>query len=206
MYLFYIYCIIKLNSRKTVNAHHKTDTDIQQELQQIEAAKLSPARFDVLYEKYYKSIFVFIYRRTENEELCADITSLVFLKALVNIKKYQFKGVPFSAWLFRIAFNEINMYFRKNKAERIVSLDKTNLHQIVQEIVLEDNSEAEQKMMSALKKLDTHDIQLIEFRFFEKRSFAEIGGIIGITENNAKVKVYRIIDKLRKLMCIKNSK
>ena len=78
-----------------MNAHHKTDTDIQLELQQIEAAKLNPARFDVLYEKYYKPIFVFVYRRTENEDLCADITSMVFLKALVNIKKYQFKGVPF---------------------------------------------------------------------------------------------------------------
>ena len=183
-----------------MNAHHKTDTDIQQELQQIEAAKLNPARFDVLYEKYYRSIFVFIYRRTGNEDVSADITSLVFLKALINIKKYQFKGVPFSAWLFRIAFNEINMYFRKNKAERIISLDKSNLHQIVQEVELEDNSEAEQKMKLALKKLDGDDIQLIEFRFFEKRSFAEIGGIIGITENNAKVKVYRILDKLRKLI------
>ncbi|OFY87221.1 MAG: hypothetical protein A3F72_17120 [Bacteroidetes bacterium RIFCSPLOWO2_12_FULL_35_15] len=188
-----------------MNAHHKTDTDIQLELQQIEAAKLNPARFDVLYEKYYKPIFVFVYRRTENEDLCADITSMVFLKALVNIKKYQFKGVPFSAWLFRIAFNEINMYFRKNKAERIVRLDRTNLHQIVQEVELESNSEAEQKMMLALKKLDNDDIQLIEFRFFEKRSFAEIGGIIGITENNAKVKVYRILDKLRTLMNSKNS-
>jgi RNA polymerase sigma-70 factor (ECF subfamily) len=70
---------------------------------------------------------------------------------------------------------------------------------------LEDNSESEQKMMLAFRKLDPDDIQLIEFRFFEKRSFAEIGGIIGVTENNAKVKVYRILDKLRKLMCIKNS-
>ncbi len=183
-----------------MSAHHKTDTDIQQELQQISAAKINPARFDVLYEKYYRSIFVFIYRRTGDEELCADITSHVFLKALINIKKYQFKGVPFSAWLFRIAFNEINMYFRKNKANRIVSLDKNNLHQIVQEIAPDDNSEAEQKMMLALKKLDSDDIQLIEFRFFEKRSFSEIGEIVGITENNAKVKVYRILDKLRKLI------
>ena len=70
-----------------MNAHHKNDTDLKLELQQIEAAKLDPARFDKLYDSYYKSIFVFVYRRTGDEELAADITSHVFLKALMNIKK-----------------------------------------------------------------------------------------------------------------------
>ena len=183
-----------------MNTHHKTDLDIQQELQQITAAKENPARFGVLYDKYYKPVFVFIHRRTDNEELTADITSQVFLKALINIKKYEFKGVPFSAWLFRIAFNEINMYFRKNNAERIVSLDQTSIIQIAQETDSEENSEGIGQMMNALKQLDNDDIQLIELRFFEKRSFAEIGGIISITENNAKVKVYRILDKLKKVL------
>ena len=183
-----------------MNAHHKNDTEIQQELHQIEAAKSNPARFDVLYERYYKSIFIFVYRRTGNEELTSDLTSHVFLKALINIKKYEFKGVPFSAWLFRIAFNEINMYFRKNNANRIVSLEQNTIHQIVQEVELEDNAEAQHKMMTALKQLDSKDIQLIELRFFEKHSFSEIAEIIGITENNAKVKVYRILDKLKKVL------
>lgn len=183
-----------------MNIHHKNDTDLDLEMQQVEAAKLNPAQFDVLYEKYYKSIFVFIYRRTGNEDLSADITSQVFLKALINIKKYVFKGVPFSAWLFRIAFNEINMYFRKNNAHRIVSLEQKSISQIVMEVQEEDNTLGQQRMMTALKKLDGDDIQLIELRFFEKRSFAEVGEIIGITENNAKVKVYRILDKLKKVL------
>lgn len=183
-----------------MNIHHKNDSDLDLEMQQVEAAKDNPAQFDVLYEKYYKSIFVFIYRRTGNEDLSADITSQVFLKALINIKKYVFKGVPFSAWLFRIAFNEINMYFRKNNAHRVVSLEQKSISQIVMEVQEEDNTLGQQRMMAALKKLDGDDIQLIELRFFEKRSFAEIGVIIGITENNAKVKVYRILDKLKKVL------
>lgn len=183
-----------------MNIHHKNDTDLDLEMQQVEAAKLNPAQFDVLYEKYYKSIFVFIYRRTGNEDLSADIASQVFLKALINIKKYVFKGVPFSAWLFRIAFNEINMYFRKNNAHRVVSLEQKSISQIVMEVQEEDNTLVQQRMMTALKKMDGDDIQLIELRFFEKRSFAEIGVIIGITENNAKVKVYRILDKLKKVL------
>ncbi len=183
-----------------LNLKHKSDKDIQLELQQVNAAKEDPRHFNVLYEKYFKSIYVFVYRRTGNEELAADITSLVFLKALMNIKNYEFKGIPFSGWLFRIAFNEVNMHFRKNKVNRIVSIEQSGIIQMAQEAEMTDNTEALQRMTNALKKLDTEDIQLIELRFFEKHSFAEVGEIIGITENNAKVKVYRIIDKLKQLM------
>lgn len=183
-----------------MNQHHKSDKDIQLELQQVNAAKEDPRHFNVLYEKYFKSIYVFIYRRTGDEELTADITSCVFLKALINIKKYEYKGVPFSGWLFRIAFNEVNMYFRKNKANRIVSIEQGGILQMAQEVEITNNTEALKLMTNALKKLDGDDIHLIELRFFEKRSFAEVGEIIGITGNNAKVRIYRIIDKLKRLM------
>ena len=183
-----------------MNQHHKSDKDLQLELQHINAAKENPGRFNVLYEKYFKSIYVFVYRRTDDEELASDITSHVFLKAMINIKKYEHKGVPFSAWLFRIAFNEVNMYFRKSKANRVVSIEQSGIIQIAHEAALEDNSEKLALLTAALKQLESDDVQLIELRFFEKRSFAEIGEIIGITENNAKVKVYRIIDKLKRLM------
>ncbi|HEY0030995.1 MAG TPA: sigma-70 family RNA polymerase sigma factor [Bacteroidia bacterium] len=183
-----------------MSLHHKSENDIQQELQLIQAAKENPLRFGVLYDRYYKSVFVFIYRRIEDEEVAADITSQVFLKALININKYVFKGVPFSAWLFRIAFNEINMYFRKHNAQRVVSLDQGGILQIAQETESEENPEGVKRMMEALKKLDGDDLQLIELRFFEKKSFAETGAIAGITENNAKVKVYRILDKIRNIM------
>jgi RNA polymerase sigma-70 factor (ECF subfamily) len=183
-----------------LNQHHQTDTDIQLELQQVTAAKGNPRHFNVLYEKYFKSVYVFIYRRTGDEELTADITSHVFLKALINIKKYEYRGVPFSGWLFRIAFNEVNMYFRKHKGDRVVSIEQGGILQIAQEAEVVDNTEVLQRMTNALKKLDGNDVQLIELRFFEKRSFAEIGLIVGITENNAKVRIYRIIDKLKRLI------
>ena len=116
-----------------MNEHHKTDNDLALELQQVEAAKSDPARFSVLYEKYYKVIFIFIFRRTGEEELAADITSNTFLKAMLALPKYEYKGVPFSAFLFRIALNEINMYFRKSKKERVVSLEQVSLGAMVDE-------------------------------------------------------------------------
>lgn len=183
-----------------MNPFHKNNTQLTIELQHIEAAKTNPARFQVLYETYYKSIFVFIHRRTGNEELTADLTSQVFLKAMINIKKYVYKGVPFSAWLFRIAFNEVNMHFRKNVNDRVVSLEQSGLSQMIQETEEENSLLAQQQMLVALKQLAMEDVQLIELRFFEKRSFAEVAEIVGITESNAKVRVYRILDKLKKML------
>lgn len=182
------------------NSYHKTKEDLEKELKQVEAAKADPARFGILYDKYYKPIFVFIYRRTGQEELTADLTSMVFMKAMMNIQKYEYRGVPFSAWLFRIAFNEMNMYFRKSNSERVVSLEKADISMMIDDMEGNDTEENKQAIMSALEQLPEEAVQLIELRFFEKRSFSEVGDILGITENNAKVKVYRILDKMKALI------
>lgn len=183
-----------------MNSHHKTKEDLKAELAEIEAAKADPDKFGVLYERYYRSIFVFIYRRTAEEELTADLAQHVFMKAMINIQRYEFKGVPFSAWLFRIALNEINMYFRKSGKERIVSLDKSNISQMMAEAKESDSEDNQKMLLAAMGTLKEDEMQLVELRFFEDRAFAEIGLMCGITENNAKVKLYRILDKLKGLL------
>lgn len=65
-----------------------------------------------------------MYRRTTDRELAGDISQQVFLKALLALSKFQFRGVPFSAWLFRIAVNECNEFFRKTNRTRAVSIDE----------------------------------------------------------------------------------
>jgi RNA polymerase sigma-70 factor (ECF subfamily) len=183
-----------------LNTHHKTKEQLEQELAEIDAAKADPDRFSVLYDRYFRSIFVFIYRRVDDEELSADIAQLVFMKAMINIHRYQHKGLPFSAWLFRIALNEVNMHFRKLKKERTVSLEQGSLATLMAEAHESDSEENRKLLMNALARLDEAEMQLVELRFFEDRPFAEVGAIAGITENNAKVKMYRILEKLKKLL------
>ena len=96
---------------------------MQEEYLQIEEAKKNPARFGVIYERYYQQIFLFVYKRLADEENTADVCSQVFLKAMLSLKKYKFQGVPFSAWLYRIAFNEINQFFRNTKSERVIGME-----------------------------------------------------------------------------------
>lgn len=187
-----------------------TENQLRQELGQIEAAKKNPAGFGVLYEKYYRQIFLFVFKRTGNEEVAGDVVSQVFLKAMLNLKKYQYKGVPFSAWLYRIASNEVNQHFRNKKGERTISMEKSSIDHLMGMAENsgeqggffdsdEDFSEMYQEvMLETLQEMKEEEIQIIELRFFEKRPFKEVSFIMGITENNAKVKVYRILERLRK--------
>lgn len=183
-----------------LNPHHKTKEQILSENQLIEEARKDPARFGLLYEKYYRQIFVFVFRRTGDEDIAGDIVSDAFLKAMVALPKYEFKGLPFSSWLFRIALNEVNMFYRKDKRERNVSLEQSDLKNIITEAGEENTAEADRIVMQLLSSLTAEEMQFIELRFFEKRAFAEVAEILGITENNAKVRTYRILDKLKVLL------
>ena len=83
--------------------YHQNDTRIQSELQIIEKSKTNPNYFSPLYNQYHESIFRYILKRVDDKESAYDITSNVFVKALTNLHRYEFRGVPFSSWLFRWA-------------------------------------------------------------------------------------------------------
>ncbi len=168
---------------------HKNEKELADEQLLIKAAQADPARFDVLYNQYYRSVFLFIYKRIEDEEVTADITSQVFLKALVNIHKFEFRGVPFSAWLFRIAFNEVNLYFRNSNKICYVNIEKEGMGILANDIDANEKENVYLELFQKIQDLEKADIQLLELRYFEKRSFSEIAVICGITENNSKVKV-----------------
>ena len=171
---------------------------MQEEWQEIQAAQRNPAHFRPLYNRYYNPIFRFIYKRTSNQELSADICSQVFLKALQKLDKYIYKGVPFSAWLYRIASNEVAQHFRNVNKSRIVSVDDANLGDMIDELE-EDNTEVQrEQLLELLDDLNEIDLQLIELRFFEQRPFKEIAGIMNMTESNTKVRTYRILKSLKK--------
>lgn len=181
------------------SSYHQTKEDIEKEQKIISLCKKDPRYFAPIYEKYYDQIFVFIYKRVDDEEVSADISSVVFLKCLKNLEKYRFQGVPFSAWLYRIAVNEVNQYFRmEKKRERTVNLRSEHIITLFEEMeIAEPNTEPEVIVAELLSHLKSEEVQFLEMRFFEGRSFKEIGYYLDITEVNAKVKTYRILKKLR---------
>lgn len=177
---------------------HQSEKDIQEELQIIKQAKKNPEIFGFLYEKYYKYIFLFINKRVQNQDATSDLTSQVFLKALISLPKYKFKGLPFSAWLFRIASNQVNEFFRKSKNKRSISLEQKHIELLFEKSENSDSEDKTQKLIQLLNTLDDDEIQLLELRFFEERSFKEVGFILDISENLAKTRMYRLLEKMRK--------
>ena len=173
---------------------------IEDEESIILKSQADPEAFRPLYEKYFKRIFLFVHHRVGEKALTADITSQVFLKSLVNINKFSFRGLPFSAWLFRIALNECNDFFRKNKRHRLVTMEEGMVDHLYDELTAETRLEdLRQRLPEILQRLSVNELQIIELRFFEQRPFKEVADILGITETYAKVKVYRILDKMKKL-------
>ncbi|MEM9921111.1 MAG: sigma-70 family RNA polymerase sigma factor [Bacteroidota bacterium] len=187
------------SSKKTVSKEA-----MQEEWRIIQAAKKNPAAFRPLYDRYYDNIFSFVFRRTADENLTAELVSNVFLKALQRLYSYEFKGVPFSAWLFRIASNEVSQHFRDAQKNRVVSVEDSHFGEMIEEMDEKDHPNYRQAMIHALDELAEEEVQLIEMRFFEQRPFKEIADIFAITESNAKIRTYRLLEKLRKII-LKNS-
>ncbi len=179
--------------------YHIGESEINQERTWIEKAKRNPEKFDALYDKYFEEIFNFIYRRTDNEAIAGDLTSQTFLAALQNLKKYEFRGVPFSAWLYRIAANQVNQYYRKSKKNVVFSLEESMVGKLLHEADASDDDEKVTLLIGFLAALPTDDMTVLELRFFEEKNFKEIAYILSLTESGAKMRTYRAIEKLKKL-------
>ena len=164
-------------------------------------AKQDRKNFKHLYNLYYERIFLFLLRRSENENIAQDLTQQTFIKAMINIEKFEFKGFPFSSWLYRIGLNELNLYYRNNKKKRAISIDSNELPELAEELPNESNpSFTNENLIKAFNFLSEAEVTLVEMKYFEKRSHQEISEILGITVANAKVKLHRIIKKMQTKM------
>ena len=179
--------------------HHTADMLLSEQTI-IEAAKQNPENFGPLYDKYYKQIFGYVYQRMDCKDTAFDLTAQVFLKALTNIEKYEYKGVPFASWLYRIAHSEVMQLFRNQKHLRTINADISDLRHICEEAEEEYMEQYKGILMNVIKNLPEDELQLIELRFFEKRAFKEIAEILNLTETNAKVKLYRILERVKKTL------
>ncbi len=187
--------IIDLN--KLIPSRHMTEDEIAAERQIIEASKKDVQAFGKLYDRYFEGIFEFIYRRTDDEELADDLCSQTFVKALENLKRYEFRGLPFSAWLYRIATNEVNRHFNKKKRNRVFSLEEERVKELIESDEQEFTQEHLDQLKQVLNELPTGTMEILELRFFEGLSFKEISYVLNIGESGAKMRLYRAIEKLR---------
>ena len=177
----------------------KKESKHAEEEKLIALAKQDRKYFKPLYEKYFDTIFYFVLKRTGSESLTGDIAQQVFFKAMVNLKKYRPMGHPFSSWLYRIALNEVNQYYRQTKHRRYVEIDENQVQEITEEIEFDEiqNSDPSIFLGKLLEVLAPEELSIIEMKYFEGKSFREIGEILSLKESATKVRAHRIMKKLR---------
>jgi RNA polymerase sigma-70 factor, ECF subfamily len=183
--------------------------DLRQEKEVVERAKKDSQAFGELYEHYYSPIFGYVLRRTASLETSQDITSEVFFKALHNLGKFQWRDVPFSSWLYRIANNEIADHYRRN-TQQSASFKKAldcsaGQETTVEEELIEAESELKKhedflKIQANISKLSIKYQEVITLRFFENKQLNEISSILGKREGTIKSLLHRGLIKLRELM------
>jgi len=179
-----------------------------EEKQLLEKIKETPAFFGKIFDAYYKPIFNYIFHRVADYDISRDIAADTFLKAYLKINAFIWKDVSILIWLYRIATNEINYYYRKNKATKL-SFDllgsqanilfkfddyQTEKQLIENELKLNDDFIRVQR---SLKKLNVKYQEVLSLRFFEKKSLREISEILDKKEGTIKSLLSRGLDKLK---------
>ena len=180
-----------------------TEDEIRKEQTIIERSKDDVRAFGQIYELYFDRIYNFILRQTDDEDVAGDICSQVFINTLNSLAKYEFRGLPFSAWLYKIASNEVKKHYRRNKGKKVFSLEEIKIKEIVEQSDTEWDQSMIDQLIEFMKDLPTDMLQVLELRFFEDKDFKEIAFILDITESGAKMRTYRALDKLRKNFNIK---
>jgi len=155
--------------------------------------------FSFLYNQNVNRIYNYIFYRVGSEHDAEDITSRVFYRAFGHIKNYEEKGVPFSAWLYRIAHNLIANWHRDRQRRKEVSLDdQPEIPQRIDlpETVIEKRQEME-LLLRGIRRLAPERQQLILLKFLDDLSNAEIAVIMGRTEGAIKSLYHRALIALK---------
>ena len=165
----------------------------------VAAAKEDKEAFGEIYERHLDKIYNYIYYRTGNQQDAEDLTAKVFYRALSHIDGYVDKGVPFQAWLYRIAHNLVANFHRDKGRRKIIPLDDYIAHTLRSEAPdrQAEATEQEEMLMDAIRRLPADRQQLLILKFIEQKSNAEIGEIMDRTEGAIKSLYHRTLLSLR---------
>jgi len=155
--------------------------------------------FGVLYEKYVERIFNYVYYRTGNVHEAEDLTARVFYRALHHIHTYTDRGVPFSAWLYRIAHNLIANWHRDRSRHQEIPLDDApTLHYKGEppEVALMQGQDRD-ALLKLIRHLPDERQHLLILKFVEHMSNVEIGETMNRSEGAVKSLYHRTLLALR---------
>jgi RNA polymerase sigma-70 factor, ECF subfamily len=174
--------------------------DVTDDIALAQAGEGNSEAFGVLYERYVGRIYNYIYYRTGNQSDAEDLTARVFIRAMHHIKNYQNRGLPFTAWLYRIAHNLVANWHRDNSRRPEIPLDdgvivRYHRQEHPEHALLK--SQERERLLGLIRGLPPDRQQLLILKFVDHLSNAEIGQIMGKTEGAVKSLYHRTLLSLR---------
>ncbi len=178
------------------------------EVELLKRIKNNPEEFSELFKLYYKPIFGYVLRRVGSFDDSADITADTFHKAFRHVNSFVFRGISIKVWLYRIATNEVNLYFRQQKRhnrlfDQIDFESPAEFKTCFQEDQIELEKELQKHrqfaaIQESLQKLPVKYQEVISLKYFEGKKNGEIAEILDMNEGTLKSLLSRGIEKLRK--------
>jgi RNA polymerase sigma-70 factor (ECF subfamily) len=165
---------------------------MEQERLQIEAAQKDPGRFADLYESNFERVYAFIVRRVRDRHEAEDLTAEVFQHALANLSRFEWRGVPFAVWLFRIAANVMTDRLRQSSRQRPEPVTEDDLDQSSW-IEIERRA----TLFQLVNTLPDEQRSVVVKRFVEQKSIRDIAQELGKSEGAIKQLQFRAIESLR---------
>ena len=166
------------------------------------AQKNDQEAFAQLYEEHFDKIYRYLALRVGNEMEAEDMTQQVFLKALQSISSFRWKGVPFSAWLFRIAHNQAVDHLRKKKKRTSVPLDESLVASGDSPPSATERKMDIEQLLQATKRLTEAQREVISLRFSSELSIAQVARVMGKSEGAVKALQHSAIVALRRTMLV----
>jgi RNA polymerase sigma-70 factor (ECF subfamily) len=166
----------------------------------VKRARSDPEAFGLLYERYVDRIYAYVYHRVGNAQDAEDLTARTFHRALDALDGYEERGLPFAAWLFRIAHNLVANWHRDRGRRRFLSLDRLWSHRTEED---DPQGELEKKetqaaLWAAINRLPAERRDLLIYKFSSRLSNLEIGDLMDKSESAVKSLYFRTLATLRK--------
>jgi RNA polymerase sigma-70 factor, ECF subfamily len=163
----------------------------------VEAAQRDPARFAELYENNFERVYAYVVRRVGDRAETEDLTSEVFHHALANLQRFEWRGIPFAAWLYRIAANLISDRWQRSNREQVAP------EQVESAEAKRNDFEEVERRATLFRLVDTlpaEQRRVVVLRFVEEKSIKEVAREIRKTEGAVKQLQFRALTSLRARM------
>jgi RNA polymerase sigma-70 factor (ECF subfamily) len=165
----------------------------------VEAAQRDPARFADLYENNFERVYAYVVRRVGDRAETEDLVSEVFHHALAHLKRYEWRGIPFAAWLYRIAANLISDRWQRKDREDVAD-EPEQIESAAATGVEFEEVERRATLFRLVETLPAEQRRVVLLRFVEEKSFKEVAREIRKTEGAVKQLQFRALTSLRARM------